>query len=193
MEEGALGNLTHRARSLQPIGQPIANSGFFSLTDAGSRVGIEFNLTTQRPRDDLPSLMLQYWTARSAAAKLQAEKETLQLQLRSLQHHLSLHKFHVKSAYETKEEAKLRTDTCQETLRLLDVRRKVLADSHLASVHGSHVGMYRTLLTEHLQLEDQFRKISASQVATRYTLQKLIIDTVRAHSKVPLQAVRGSR
>ena len=136
--------------------------------------------------------MLQYWTARTAAEKLQTENQALQLQLRSLQHHLSLHRFHVRSVCET-EKAELRADACQETLRLLDVRRKVLINSHLTAVHGSHAGEYRTVLAEHILLEDQFRQISASHMVTRYSLQKLIIDVAYAHSKVPLQTVCRSR
>lgn len=168
------------------------NSGFSPLTRTGSRVGIEFDFTAKRSLDPPPSLMLQYWSAKNTAARLQDEKRILQLRLRSLQHHLSLRKFHVKSAYETKEESKRRIGTWRETLHLLDVRHKVLIDSHLSSVHGSHAGEYQTLLAEHLQLEDQFRQISASHLITRYSLQKLIIDIVCAHSDVPPQTVSGS-
>lgn len=190
--ERALDGHIHPGRLPQPKGQLITSSGFSSFTSAGSRLGIEFDFTAQRFHDPFPSLMLRYWTARSAAATLQTEKQMLQLQLRSLQHHLSLHRSHVKSTYGTKEEMKLETDTCREALLLLDVRRSVLIDSHLASLHGSHAEKYRTLLMEHLHLQDQFRQIAASHMATRYSLQKLIIDASYAYSKVPLQTVCGS-
>jgi len=187
------GNPTSPARSLRPNGQFGVNSGFSLLTSVSSRIGIEFDFTTKHSPDPIPSLMLQYWTARSTAAKLQDEKRILQLRLRSLQHHLSLHKFHVKLASEAKERSKLQVGACQETLRLLDMRRKVLVDSHLTSVHGSHARDYRTLLTEHLQLEDQFCQISASHMVTRYSLQKLIIDIVYAYGDAAAQMACGPR
>ena len=90
-----------------------------------------------------------------------------------------------------KEESRPQIAAFQEALHLLDMRRKVLIDSHLASVHGSHAGEYRTLLAEHLQLEDRFRQIFASHVVTRYTLQKLIIDIARGDG--PPQTVCGLR
>lgn len=155
---------------------------------AGS--SIEFGL--KRFHDPLPSLMLQYWTARSTVAKLQTEKQTLQLQLRALQHHLSLHKLHVQVAHETETEAKRQKDTYHDNLRLLEERRRILIDSHSSSVHGTHAAKYRALLAEHLQLEDQFRQITASRTVIHYRLQKLIIDVSHGQNEVALQPVCGS-
>ena len=183
------GHLFSPAHSLRPKGQFVANSGFSPLTSTDSRIGIEFDFTAKRLPDPPPSLMLQYWTARSTAARLQDERRILQLRLRSLQQHLSLHKFHIKFADEMEAESRPRIATFQEALQLLEMRRKVLIDSHLASVHGSHAEEYRTLLAEHLQLEDRFRQISASHVVTRYSLQKLIIDIARGDG--PPQTVCG--
>ncbi|KAF9653288.1 hypothetical protein BDM02DRAFT_3182829 [Thelephora ganbajun] len=162
----------------------IPTYGFPLLISAGS--SFEFDFTIKRFYDPLPSLMSQYWTARGTVGKLQAEKQILQLQLWSLQHHLSLHKSHIKFTHEAKE-TKRRTDACHENLHLLDEHHKVLINSHLASVHGSHAGEYQTLLAEHLQLEDQFRQIAASHMVTHYSLQKLIIDVTHTHSKTTLQ------
>ena len=160
---------------------------FSTLISAGASA--EFDFTVKEPRDPLPSLMSQYRTARSAVAGLQAEKQTLQLQLRSLQNQLSLHKLHVRSACQTKKEAKRRTDANRERLRLLEERRKVLIDSHFASVRGSHAGEYRALMAENVRLEDQFRQIAASHMVTRYSLQKLFIDVAHAHNEITLQTV----
>lgn len=123
-------------------------------------------------------------------AKLQTEKQKLQLQLRSLQHHLSLHKLHVISACDTKE-VESRKGVCQDAFRLLEERRRVLIDCHSTSVHGSHAGEYRALFAEHVQLEDQFRHVAASRTVVRYSLQKLIIDVVRERKKYRPQMVCG--
>jgi len=131
--------------------------------------------------------MAQYWTARGTIGKLQIEKQFLQLQLQSLQRHLSVHKLHVKF-----EQAKLGTDTYHKHLRLLEERRKAVIDSHFASVHGSHAEKYRMLLEEHLKLEDQFRQLAASHVVACYSLQKLIIDVVHLQNEAVLQTVCGS-
>jgi len=143
---------------------------------------VESDPTAQtRARDPLPSLMSQYWAARDTVAKLQTEKRILRLQLCSLQNHLSLHKSHVECAYGT-EEAGRRVDAYHESLRLLGERRMALIASHSTSIRGSHAREYRTLLAEHTHLEDQFRRITASRMVVRYSLQKLIIDAAYSYS-----------
>jgi hypothetical protein len=149
------------------------------LISAGS--SLVFDFTTPRSRDPLPSLMSQYWAVKDTVATLRAEKQTLQLQLRSLQHHLSLHKSRVRYAHDTKE-TKRQTDAYHENLRLLGERRKALIASHSTSVRGSHAREYQALLAEHIHLEDQFRRITASRMVARYSLQKLIIDAANSHN-----------
>ena len=131
--------------------------------------------------------MSKYWAAKDTIAKLQMEQQVLQLQLRSLQDHLSLHKLRVSHAQGT--EATKRLDTHFENLRVLGERRMALIASHSASVRGPHAREYRTLLAEHIRLQDQHRQVAASRIVARYTLQNLIIDAARSYNNTISPAV----
>lgn len=135
--------------------------------------------------------MSRYWAAEDTVVKLQTEKQTLQLQLSSLQHHLSLHRSQIKHAQDAKRETEYRVDVHREKLRLLGERRKSLVASHSTSARGQYAREYQTLLTEHIRLEDQLRQITASRVVACYTLQKLIIDTAYSHNSALPPTVSG--
>jgi hypothetical protein len=116
--------------------------------------------------------------------RLQTEQQKLKLQLRSLQHHQYLHKLHVKSATDTEKDAQSRKVAFGANLRLLEDRRRVLIDSHLTSIRGSHAGQYLKVMPEHIRLENRYRQLVASHAATRYNLQKLVIDAVHTRIEV---------
>jgi len=123
--------------------------------------------------------------------KLRTERQTLQLQLSSLQHHLSLHKSQIEHAQDPKRETEYRVDAYRKKLRLLGERRKSLVASHSTSARGQYAKEYRILFAEHIRLEDQLRQITASRVVARYTLQKLIIDVAYSHNSTPPPVVSG--
>lgn len=108
----------------------------------------------------------------------------LRSQLRHLQHHLSLCKLHAKYANDAEEGRHLMGNSF-----LLSERRKALVASHSTSIRGPHAQEYRTLLMEHIRLEDQFRQVTAARVAARYRLQKLIIETIHPPNNMTSLAV----
>ena len=122
--------------------------------------------------------------AEDTITKLKTENQTLQSQLRYLQHHLSLSKLHARYSIDT-EEGNRRMGARYGHFRLLGDRRKALVASHSSSVRGSHNKEYRTLLMEHVHLEDQFRQITAARIVARYRLQKLIIAIAHSSKVTP--------
>jgi len=135
--------------------------------------------------------MSQYWAAGDTVAKLQTEKAALQLQLRSLQHHLSLHREHVRSMHDNTEETKRQADARLVIVRLLEEHRKALVASHSTSVNGSFANEYRAVLMEHIYLEDRFRRLEAVHVVTRYDFQKRVMDRACAYFNATAQTVCG--
>ncbi|KAF9777828.1 hypothetical protein BJ322DRAFT_1114757 [Thelephora terrestris] len=159
-----------------PHGEGIAQSYVHALTH-----GSDFIVRLPQVS---PSLRSQYQTARNTVKRLQTEQQKLKLQLRSLQHHQYLHKLHVKSATDTEKDAQSRKVAFGANLRLLEDRRRVLIDSHLTSIRGSHAGQYLKVMPEHIRLENRYRQLVASHAATRYNLQKLVIDAVHTRIEV---------
>jgi hypothetical protein len=134
-------------------------------------------------------LISPHRAAKNAVTKLQTENQALQSQLRFLQHHLSLCYLQARYANDTKG-GNRRMDFRYEELRLLGERRKALITSHSSLIHGSHAKEYRTLLMEHVHLQDQFRQVTAARIVARYRLQKLIIDVTQSYNGAESTTVR---
>ena len=152
---------------------------------------VSSDFIVQRPCDPPPSLISLRRASEDTTTRLRMEQRALQLQLRSLQHHLSLHKLHVRYTNDTKK-TKRRMDDYDESLRRLGERRKVLIASHSTSIRGSHAREYRALLAEHVHLEDQFRQITASRIVAHYNLQQLVIDAANSRNNTASSTVGGS-
>ena len=74
----------------------------------------------------------------------------------------------------------------------MEGRRNYLASVHSHSIRGAYATEYRTVHTEYIHLQNQFRGIVADHVLMRYRLQQLIIDAAHAHNYARSQRVRRS-
>lgn len=136
-----------------------------------------------RPPNFIPTLL-------KTVAGLQSENKSLQSQLRSLRHHLSVHQSRVWCTYDTKRDIGRKLETSRNEIRPVEERRNHLIAIHLDSVRGARAKEYKAVHIEYTRLQDQFSRVVVDHMLIRYQLQKLIIDTALARGRAVSRMVR---
>lgn len=145
-------------------------------------------LRSANPTIDLVSL---YLSTHTRAARLRAQRAALASQNQFLQDHLTLQQSHFSFAINGGFSSAQLSSTVTEQFSQTEASHRRLMGIHYSSACGPRQDQYRKLLLDHLNIQQQYRRLYSKHRVSQYRLQQLVLQmAVKYVKSTPNQPIQ---